>query len=91
MQHTYKILTIALVIAALVGCQQAAATPAASTEADAQAAPLPAERQRGDLEGVDRLALGTLSLEGSADAVTPEQAAILTPVIQGALFNVPPE
>jgi hypothetical protein len=64
---------------ALVACKSAAATTAASgTPAAGGAGPGPS----GSLTGTDKLALGTLKLEGTENAVTPAQAKELLPLWQ---------
>ena len=81
MKNSWKLLTIVLVIAALVGCQQAEPTPAASADTDTSAV-VSSTGGQGDLDDVNRLALGTVNLEGTADAVTAAQAAELLPLWQ---------
>ena len=64
---------------ALVACKKAAATPAASVSTapgGTGAGP------SGSLTGTNKLALGTLKLEGTENAVTPAQAAQLLPLWQ---------
>jgi hypothetical protein len=85
----WKLLVIALVIAALGGCQTAEPTPAASA-GTASSAVDPSAGSRGGLDHVNRLALGTLNLEGTADAVTSAQATELLPlwrIIQGGTLK----
>jgi hypothetical protein len=71
-------------LVALVGCQ-AQATEQASSVSVADPSTRGEQRPSG-LDATSELILGTLRLEGKADAVTPEQAANLLPlwtVIQG--------
>jgi len=67
------------VVVVLVGCQAAepTATPAAST-----GFARPEDGLTGALDGTTGLALGTLKLEGTDNAVTPQQAAELLPLWQ---------
>jgi hypothetical protein len=67
------------IVVVLAGCQAAepTATPAASTGF----AP-PRDGSTGALDGTTGLALGTLELEGTGNAVTPQQAAELLPLWQ---------
>jgi hypothetical protein len=85
MKNMWKLLTTVLIIAALVGCQKIEPTPAASagtnTSVDVSAAISPAGTQRG-LDDITRLALGTLNLEDTEDAVSPAQAAEMLPLWQ---------
>jgi hypothetical protein len=72
----YTLLALALAVAMLAGC----------SAAQSQSDPTPvASGQAGTSEVLDRsgqLALGTLNLEETADAVTAEQAAALLPLWQ---------
>jgi hypothetical protein len=70
------ILTAVLIIA-LVGCKKAEPTPVA----DASMVD-PESRPGQVLEGMNALLLGTLKLEGTAEAITPAQAAELLPLWQ---------
>jgi len=82
-KHVWRFLGIILVIAALASCNAAqTAQPVSNTDTGGAAAPPPADRQGGDLDGTSLLALGTLELEGTADAVTASQAAELMPLWQ---------
>lgn len=89
MKNVWKLVGIILVIAALVGCQKAEATPAASADTDTSvdvSAADPSAGGQGGLDDVNWLALGTINLEGTEDAVTASQAAELLPlwqIIQG--------
>jgi hypothetical protein len=70
---------LVLLALALVACNKAAATPAANANAapgGAGAGP------SGSLTGTNKLALGTLKLEGTDNAVTPAQAVQLLPLWQ---------
>ena len=97
---------LALILAVTMsGCgAQAAATPAAVV-GEEEAAPAVADTGGGNTDGdmaidtsysdalgvSDQLALGTLLLEGTGQAITPEQAAALLPlwqVIQGGACRV---
>jgi hypothetical protein len=89
-KNVWKLVGIILVIAALAGCSAAELLqPASSTGTDTStdvSAAVPPVGPQGGLDGVNRLALGTLELEGTGDAVTAAQAAALLPlwqVIQG--------
>ena len=82
MKLRYVSLVCVTVIAVLaIGCSKQEPTP------ESVAVPLGgATGTRGKLQGVNRLALGTLKLEGTEDAVTSEQAGELSPlwkIIQG--------
>jgi len=86
------LLMLMVSMAVLSGCQKAEPVQTA----DNSAANVPAADGRGDaapnpeLDNVSRLTLGTLKLEGTANAVTPEQAAKLLPLwklIQGGALN----
>lgn len=79
MKNTVKLLAVALVIAALLGCQKADPTPAPEAAIEQLG---PGAGPAGNLVGVNGLALGTLELEGTEDAVTPAQAAELLPLWQ---------
>jgi hypothetical protein len=68
---------VAVIVLALVGCQKAEPTPVTSTQPEESVA-----RGPGGMPGTTALALGTLKLEGTGDAVTPQQAAALLPLWQ---------
>lgn len=77
------ILAVALVTI-LVGCQAQATEQVADVNVSEPSTM--AEQRPGGLDATSGLVLGTLRLEGTPDAVTPEQAASLLPlwtVIQG--------
>ena len=63
----------------LVGCQKADPTPTADASV---ADPATLGGPQANLEGTNRLALGTFKLEGTEDAVTAAQAAGLLPLWQ---------
>ena len=89
MRNVWRLVGIILVIATLVGCQQAEPTPAASADSDTPAL-VPPMGGQGGLDNVNRLALGTLELEESDDAVTAAQATELLPlwkIIQGGTLK----
>jgi hypothetical protein len=67
-----------IVVMAVAGCKKAEPTAVADAGPAGPAAGGPS----GNLAGVNRLALGTLRLEGTEDAVTPAQAAELLPLWQ---------
>jgi hypothetical protein len=78
------VLVVGLVVA-LVGCGKAEPTQGveeAEVESLSPGAPGAFGGPDGGLQGVNRLALGTLKLEGTEDAVTPEQAAAMLPLWQ---------
>lgn len=86
------LLMLIVSVTVLSGCQKAET----AQTADSSAASVPAADGRGDavpnpeLDNVSRLTLGTLRLEGGANAVTPEQAAKLLPLwklIQGGTLK----
>jgi hypothetical protein len=78
MRLKYALWTCTLVAAiALAGCQKAQPTPTIGASAAGPPASGP-----GELDDTSALALGTLKLEGTADAVTPAQAAALLPLWQ---------
>ena len=62
-------------IVALAGCQKAEPTPTVDAQAAGRAGIGP-----GGLPPANQLALGTLMLEGTENAVTPAQAAALLPL-----------
>lgn len=72
-------LLLILAVVVLTGCSQRADDPAeSSSPAGGPAAP----GQPDGLDPTNQLVLGTLKLEGTADAVTPGQAAELLPLWQ---------
>jgi hypothetical protein len=77
--HLTLTLLAALAVAFLAGCSQQADTPAESNSPTVQQS---APGQPGGLDPTNQLVLGTLKLEGTADAVTPGQAADLLPLWQ---------
>jgi hypothetical protein len=69
-----------VLIVCIVGCQKQDAEPVAAAEVAEETAkerPSP-----GGIGATNELALGTLRLEGTADAITPEQAVNLLPLWQ---------
>jgi hypothetical protein len=74
MKYVFGIL-IVVVLLVLVGCGQQAAEPEAETVVDA-----PRTANAGGLDPITRLALGTLKLEGTGNAVSAEQSAELLPL-----------
>jgi hypothetical protein len=77
MKMRTAVLVLVVAVLALVGCKKAEPTPAVEAVADAR----PRGGPRG-LDGVNGLALGTLRLEETEDALTPAQAAELLPLWQ---------
>lgn len=73
------ILSIILVLG-LVGCQKTTATPAADTANGNPAGTGNPSEAPGGMDTTNKLALGTFKLEGTANAVTPEQTAKLLPL-----------
>ena len=73
----WRVFAVILIVfaVALAGC--GSSEPAAATEVDETDAPA---EVRGSLAPVDRLALGTLKLEGTENALTAAQAAELLPL-----------
>ena len=71
------LLFLAILLVALVGCSKSSETPA-MPEGD-QAAD---RFGSGEIDPVNQMALGTLKLEGTEHAVTPTQAAQLSPLWQ---------
>ncbi|MBN2001890.1 MAG: hypothetical protein JXA21_00930 [Anaerolineae bacterium] len=76
------VLIIGMVI--LGGCQQAKTTPASEDASNAPAASggTPGAMPNRELDTLNRLAFGTLALEGTGNAVTAEQAKDLLPLWQ---------
>jgi hypothetical protein len=72
-KYTFGMLT--MVLLALVSCAQPEAAPAAEAVVEE-----PGTANAGRLDPVTRLALGTLKLEGTGNAVSAEQAAELLPL-----------
>lgn len=72
---------VALVVAvlALVGCQAAESAPAGGAGGEVSGSAIDGS---GDLDAVSALALGTLNLEGTSQAVSAEQAEDLLPLWQ---------
>jgi hypothetical protein len=80
MKHNRVWWTLGIALAVvLVGCRSA--EPTAAPDAGA-AYPQPGTGAMGSLVGVNGLALGTLRLEDTEDAVTPQQAVELLPLWQ---------
>ena len=81
MKNIWKLVSILLIVAVLVSCQKAETAPAASTgtNTDASAVAL-AQNNQGGLDTTAELALGTLKLEDTPNAVAPDQAASLLPL-----------
>jgi hypothetical protein len=80
-RHVLKAFLLVVVVI-LAGCSKAEPTPvpdtgAADTFSGEESAP---ERTPRGMDGVNGLALGTLKLEGTEDAVTPAQAADILPL-----------
>lgn len=79
---TFVLLVIGLPTALLAGCSNSTeATPAQSSGA-AYTSQVLVTSYPGALDVSSQLALGTMKLEGTANAVTPEQAAALLPLWQ---------
>jgi hypothetical protein len=76
-----RVVFVTLVVAALAlaGCQGTEATPAAGTVGDTASSAI---GRPGGLDRVSALALGTLRLEGTEEAVTAAQASDLLPLWQ---------
>ncbi len=66
-----------IVILALAGCKKAESTPAAGVTNET-----PSTEGTPGMDKMETLILGTLKLEGSPDALTPEQARSLLPLWQ---------
>lgn len=76
MKSRYTLIMIVLVAAlALAACKKAEPTPEQALVPQGDVA-----GPRGALQGTTALALGTLKLEGTEHAVTPEQAAAMLPL-----------
>jgi hypothetical protein len=94
MKMRIKVMLLVLLIIsglALSGCQKARTTQAGDNSANAPA-PLGegGDASNPELDNVSRLIVGTLRLEGSDNAVTPQQAARLLPLwtlIQGGALT----
>lgn len=83
-RRTYSGVAVVLVLAiALLGCSSGseAAAPAV-TSGETYASDVLTTDYEGALAARNQLALGTLELQGTADEVTPEQAAALLPLWQ---------
>jgi len=79
----YAILVVALAVAALAGCGGEATTaPADAGDDETYVSEVLDASYEGALSVSNQLALGTMQLEDSEDAVTPEQAAALLPLWQ---------
>ena len=81
---TYTVSLVLILVAALLGgCGAAASSPAAeATEGGVPAVAIAGDSEERTLPDSSQLALGTLKLEGTAHAVTPEQASALLPLWQ---------
>ncbi len=75
---------VVLVVGALAGCGSGAATPAANS-AEAYASTDLGTAYQGALPASTQLVLGTLKLEGTADAVTVDQAKAMLPLWQAIM------
>jgi hypothetical protein len=73
----YLVWVLIVALLALAGCGQQEAAPAAEVVAEE-----PSTMDAGGLDAVTRLALGTLKLEGTGNAVSVEQAGELLPLWQ---------
>jgi hypothetical protein len=83
MRTVFWVLVVAVL--AFAGCKKAEPTPTAGV-----GLPGPAAGGPRDMDGTNRLALGTLKLEGTKEAVTPAQAAELLPlweIVQGGALQ----
>lgn len=83
----FRFAVLVLLIMGMVifgGCQQAQTTPDTGDTSSAPAAPggTPGAMPDRELDALNRLAFGTLKLEGSENAVTAEQAKKLLPLWQ---------
>ncbi|MBL7202652.1 MAG: hypothetical protein ISS56_21155 [Anaerolineae bacterium] len=80
--HIFRAFLLLVVVIVLAGCSKAEPTPVpdagtADTASGEQSAP---EGRTPGMDGVNGLALGTLRLEGTENAVTPAQAADILPL-----------
>ena len=76
MKAKFVVMGVVLIAAlALAACSKAEPTPESASVPGGDLAGL-----RGELEGATALALGTLKLEGTEHAVTPEQATAMLPL-----------
>ncbi|MCR4406995.1 MAG: hypothetical protein NUW24_08740 [Anaerolineae bacterium] len=81
MKSWYVVLTIALV-GALAGCSRGQATPANTSSSQSYTSAYLNTSYPNALDVSSQLALGTIQLEGTENAVTPEQAKTLLPLWQ---------
>lgn len=82
---------IPMVIAVLVGCGGGQATPASEIVSSSHDSNVLRTDYKGALDGVNQLVLGTLQLEETEHAVTPEQAKTLLPLWQALQGGVTAE
>jgi hypothetical protein len=82
MKRLYIALVLALVVGALAGCGGGQATPVSAGAGDTYTSAVLVTSYEGALNASGQLALGTLQLEETGSAVTPEQAATLLPLWQ---------
>jgi hypothetical protein len=91
MKRLHIIFALVLVLGALVGCGGEQATTVSEDVSETYTSEVLDTSYEGALSASSQLALGTLQLEGTEQAVTPEQAAALLPLWQalqsGALQN----
>lgn len=75
-------LILVLAVAALSGCGGGPATPAGSSLGDTYTSPTFGTSYPGALNAYSQLMLGMVRLEGTEQGVTPEQAALLLPLLE---------
>ncbi len=82
MRYLCMALAVALVMGALVGCGGRQATTAGGSAGETYTSEVLRNDYEGALDASTQLALGTLKLEETENAVTPEQARTLLPLWQ---------